>query len=202
MTRLGFVINLDSCLDQRGCMTNCKKQWNTPMGIYYTETFTAMGGTYPDPIGYFIPVLCQHCGNPTCVSACPEHIFAKREDGIVTVGDTEKCKSCETRPCLEACPYDVIGFDPVTGEVGKCDMCASLVDKGKMPACAATCLTHSWFFGDLDDPGSEVSQIIGAWAGHVHQLKPESGNAPAVYYLLSRREWKDMDGLYSPAWQN
>lgn len=204
MTRLGFVINLDTCLDQRGCMTLCKRVKNTPMGIYNTETYTYIGSndTFPESHSYHIPVLCQHCANPTCVPACPYGVFEKREDGIVTVGDTEQCKACGGKPCMAACPYSVIQLDPTTGKIGKCDMCADLVDEGKKPACSTTCLTQSFHWGDLDDPNSEVSQIVKAWEGYVHQLKPETGNGPAVYYLLSKKQWRDMEGLYGQAWRN
>lgn len=204
MTRLGFVINLDTCLDQRGCMTLCKRVKNTPMGCYSTETFTYVGGSdkYPENHMYHIPIPCQHCANPTCVSACPYSVFGKRTDGIVTVGDTEKCKACQNKPCISACPYSVIDLDPVTGKASKCDFCVDLIDQGKAPACTTTCLTQSYKFGDLDDPDSEVSQIVKAWEGYVHQLKPESGNGPSVYYLLSKKQWRDMEGLYSPAWHD
>ncbi|MGV8084001.1 MAG: 4Fe-4S dicluster domain-containing protein [Coriobacteriia bacterium] len=174
------------------------------MGCYSTETFTYVGGSdkYPENHMYHIPIPCQHCANPTCVSACPYSVFGKRTDGIVTVGDTEKCKACQNKPCISACPYSVIDLDPVTGKASKCDFCVDLIDQGKAPACTTTCLTQSYKFGDLDDPDSEVSQIVKAWEGYVHQLKPESGNGPSVYYLLSKKQWRDMEGLYSPAWHD
>ena len=33
MTKMGFVFNLDTCLDHRGCMTACKLYNKTPMGV-------------------------------------------------------------------------------------------------------------------------------------------------------------------------
>lgn len=204
MTRLGFVFNLDTCSDMRGCMIACKDKTNAFLGAHYMETMTNLSTEYPKPNTYFIPTMCNHCEAPSCVPSCPKNIFTKRDDGIVAVGDTSACESCSDKPCIEACPYSRIFLDPVDGRVGKCDMCADLIDKGEIPACARRCLTQSILFGDFDDPESVVSQTIAAWeeAGCVYQLKPESGNGPAVYYLLSKKTWEDMDKLYSPAWQN
>lgn len=202
MTRYGFVVNLDSCADNRGCMASCKAKTKSFLGSHYVEVHTAIDpNDFPSLNTYTIPVLCQHCADPECVKACSEGVFEKREDGIVTVGDTSVCKTCENKACVGACPYANIDLDPVDGRIGKCDMCADVVDAGGVPACSVNCYTNSWFFGDLDDPQSVVAQLVEQWDGYCHQLKPENG--PAVYYLLSKVEWaEDMDTLYSPAWHN
>jgi Fe-S-cluster-containing dehydrogenase component len=185
-------------------MVACKTQKKAFLGAHYIETFTAMGGEYPNPNTYFIPLMCQHCEHPSCVPACPNGVYAKRDDGIVAVGDTSVCEGCADKPCIKACPYNAIDLDPKNGRIGKCDMCADLIDAGQEPACSHTCFSKAVYFGDLDDPNSSVSQAIAAWSqnGYVHQLKPETGNGPAIYYLLSTKQWQDMDDLYSPAWHN
>ncbi len=201
MARYGFIINLDTCADHRGCMASCKAKTNSFLGSHYVEVHTSMSDApFPEFNTYFIPLLCQHCASPSCVGACPEGVFSKREDGIVVVGDTSLCQGCADKPCIAACPYGCIDLDPVSGKVGKCDMCADLVDKGEQPACTRNCFTNSWFFGDFDDPSSIVSQILEQWTGYWHQLNPENGSS--VYYLLSKREWQGEEGLYSPAWHN
>lgn len=205
MTRLGFVYNLDTCSDMRGCMMACKDYTRSFLGSHYVETFTNMSLEYPKPNTYFIPICCQHCESPSCVPACPKGVFKKRDDGIVAVGDLELCTSCKGKPCVAACPYNAIDLDPVDGKIGKCDLCADLIDKGELPKCAAgACLTNSIMFGDFDDPESVVSQAVSAWkdAGMAYQLKTDSGNGPTNYYLLSRKTWEDMERLYSPAWHN
>lgn len=202
MTRYGFIINLNECRDQRGCMVACKTKTKSFLGSHYIETFTSTNGAYPNPNMYFMPVSCQHCTNPACVAACASGVLYKREDGIVAVGDTALCEGCADKPCVAACPFDAIDFDPVDGRVGKCDMCADLVDAGGVPACASNCMNHAIFFGDLDDPDSMVSQTLAAFggAGVVHQLDSETG--PNVHYLLSNAEWKGREGLRSNAWHN
>ena len=39
-----------------------------------------------DSFMFYLPRICEHCLNPTCVSACPSGAIYKRaEDGIVLV---------------------------------------------------------------------------------------------------------------------
>jgi Fe-S-cluster-containing hydrogenase components 1 len=68
-----------------------------------------------------------------------------------------------------------------TGTVGKCDLCKARVAAKQKPKCAETCPAKARIFGDLDDPKSEVAQLI---AKHnAKPLKPEFGTKPSVYYL-------------------
>jgi Fe-S-cluster-containing dehydrogenase component len=185
-------------------MIGCKNKNRSFLGSHYIETHTNLSEDFPKPNTYFVPLNCQHCASPTCVPACPKGIFTKRDDGIVAVGDTSACEQCASKPCVKACPYGQIDLDPQSGRVGKCDLCADIIDEGGIPKCVPACLTQSILFGDFDDPESIVSQAVMAWseAGYDHQLKPETGNAPTNHFLLSRKQWEDMDKLYSPAWHN
>src|SRR5665811_2506510 len=43
---------------------------------------------------FYLPRICNHCANPSCVAACPSGAIYKRgEDGIVLVSQ-EKCMGC------------------------------------------------------------------------------------------------------------
>lgn len=202
MTRLGIIVNLETCNDLRSCMAACKREHGTFIGSHPVDVRTALDEGFPHPNTYFVPLLCQHCGRPSCVPACAHGVLEKRADGIVAVGGTGACASCEGKPCVRACPYGAIDLDPLTGRIAKCDLCAERVDAGLEPACVGECLTGSWFFGDFDDPDSLVSSILASWEGYAHRLKPEAGNDPGVHYLLHSKEWRGMEGLYSPAWRN
>lgn len=205
MTRLGFVINLDSCADSRGCMVACKAKTASFIGSHFIETHTAIGGEYPHPNTYFVPVLCRHCENPSCVAACPKDVLMKDpQTGIVAVGDVSMCESCEDKPCVAACPLGNIDLDPVTGRIGKCDMCADRLAQGLPPACFVSCLTRSIMFGDLEDPDDQAAQLLemGKAAGIVHTFDAGDNGSSAVHYLMSRHEWQGTEGLYSPAWKN
>jgi molybdopterin-containing oxidoreductase family iron-sulfur binding subunit len=76
------------------------------------------------------------------------------------------------------------------GNVRKCTFCLHLQDQdgrydkgaGRWPACAKTCTGHAIFFGDFNDPESEVSKLVRE--RQPVRLKEELGTEPNVHYLL------------------
>ena len=80
-----------------------------------------------------------------------------------------------------------------TGTAIKCNFCMERIDVGlakglkpgvdreASPACVNACMTGARVFGDLDDPGSEVSRLIRE--RKAFQLHPEFGTDPSVYYI-------------------
>jgi molybdopterin-containing oxidoreductase family iron-sulfur binding subunit len=76
------------------------------------------------------------------------------------------------------------------GNVRKCTFCLHLQDPegrydkaaGRWPACAKTCTGHAIFFGDFNDPESEVSKLVRE--RQPIRLKEELGTEPNVHYLL------------------
>lgn len=58
---------------------------------------------FEDVFMMYLPRICEHCINPSCVSSCPSGAMYKREeDGIVLV-DQNACRSW--RHCVSSCPY-------------------------------------------------------------------------------------------------
>jgi len=73
------------------------------------------------------------------------------------------------------------------GVVEKCTFCVHRIDKGILePACIVSCPARARFFGDLNDPASQVSKLIADRNGY--QLLPEVGTDPQVYFLPPRRK--------------
>ncbi|OGC94408.1 MAG: hypothetical protein A2W25_01880 [candidate division Zixibacteria bacterium RBG_16_53_22] len=81
------------------------------------------------------------------------------------------------------------------GVVGKCTWCVHRVEKGLPPACVANCPVHALHFGDLDDPGSEVSNLLKR--GNVWRLLEELGTEPRVYYLGGQQPGHDLRLWYT-----
>lgn len=204
--RLGMVIDLKRCVGCRSCQVACKAENFTPPGVFFTRVLLQERGKYPYAKLDFIPVQCNHCKDPACLKVCPTGATSQREDGIVTIDHTV-CIGC--RYCMMACPYrqrfyrsfrpNQPTYFPVgptlhekrgakarnfqTGTTIKCDFCveAGRLDRGLEPACVATCISKARYFGDLNDPESEVSRLITSKGGF--QLLPEEGTDPSIYYL-------------------
>jgi molybdopterin-containing oxidoreductase family iron-sulfur binding subunit len=70
------------------------------------------------------------------------------------------------------------------GVIEKCTFCVQRIDVGQQPFCVEVCPARARFFGDLDDPNSEVAQMVEK-SGAV-TLLPEFGTKPKVYYIPAR----------------
>jgi molybdopterin-containing oxidoreductase family iron-sulfur binding subunit len=198
--RYGMVIDLKRCVGCYGCQLSCKAEHGTPPGVFFARVVKRELGTFPNTRLVFLPLLCFHCVEAPCVDVCPTGASHYREGGIVDI-DADVCVGC--RACMQACPYsaryyneDQRAYYPGQGltpyeerhyaeknrdVVMKCNFCIDRVTAGLEPACVANCAARARTFGDLDDPNSEVSQLIRLRGGQ--QLQPEQGTNPSVYYL-------------------
>jgi tetrathionate reductase subunit B len=179
-----MLIDLKSCNGCRACMTVCKGTHNLPFGqhegreYYRIWPYEVERGTYPYVTRNLTPLLCMQCEQAPCVDACriPGAIY-RRPDGIVLI-DERKCNGCKL--CVPACPYDALYFREDKGTVDKCTFCAENIDGGRQPECSRACPADAIFFGDLADPGSQLSKRIRDW--DARPLHPEYGTQPSVYY--------------------
>ena len=139
--------------------------------------------------------LCNHCEKPPCVRVCPTKATFKGKDGIVLM-DFHRCIGC--RFCMAACPYGSRSFnfrDPrpfiketnpdfptrTKGVVEKCNFCAERLAVGKIPACVEVS-KGALTFGDIDDPESEVRQVLKN--NYTIRRKPALGTGPSVFYIV------------------
>ncbi len=103
-------------------------------------------------------------------------------------------------------PWARLGLNPdvavrARGVTEKCSLCAQRIRAAKeeakfqgrplrdgdvVSACAESCPTRAIVFGDLKDPGSEISRL--AADGRAYRLLEELNTSPGVFYLARRRE--------------
>ena len=124
-----FVIDVARCNGCYNCQIVCKDEhvgndW-TPIakpqpdtGQFWMKMTQETGGTVPKVRVSYLPILCMHCDNASCIPACPvEDGIYKRPDGLVII-DPTKCTGCAhlldkgwTEPrCVDACMTEAIKF--------------------------------------------------------------------------------------------
>ncbi|MEA5444449.1 nitrate reductase subunit beta [Gammaproteobacteria bacterium AB-CW1] len=104
-------------------------------------------GQFENTFMMYLPRLCEHCLNPTCVASCPSGaIYKREEDGIVLI-DQEKCRGW--RMCVSGCPYKKIYYNWKTGKSEKCIFCYPRIEVGEPTVCSETCVGRIRYLGVL-----------------------------------------------------
>ena len=108
---------------------------------------------------FYLPRICEHCLNPSCVASCPSGAMYKRvEDGIVLV-DQDQCRGW--RMCVTGCPYKKVYFNHKTGKAEKCTLCYPRLEVGLPTVCSETCVGRLRYLGlvlyDADKVGAAAA---------------------------------------------
>jgi Fe-S-cluster-containing dehydrogenase component len=214
--QFGYALNLSICVGCRKCAEACHHENNHDRRSQqsYIRVFEMQKGSMdlgkgttdyqhavPHPEKFYMPVQCQQCERPPCVSVCPVEATWKEPDGIVVV-DYNWCIGC--RYCQAACPYDARRFNwtkpqvpaeeinPVQsylsnrirpqGVMEKCTFCLHRTREGRLPACLEACPTGARVFGNLLDPDSEIRWVLKN--KRVFVLKEELGTKPRFFYFF------------------
>lgn len=190
MTKYGFAINLFRCIGCRTCAVSCKMENKVADGIQRmhvlndagTTTLDTPSGTYPNVMFNWRPVPCQHCQKAPCIEVCPTGATYKRKaDGVVVV-DKDVCIGCGA--CVGACPYGARTMEEEAKKVDKCELCIHRLSNGvPTTMCQISCPNRAIMVGDLDDPKSEISQVITRY--ETERYKPDSGAEPNIFYYHS-----------------
>jgi nitrate reductase / nitrite oxidoreductase, beta subunit len=102
-------------------------------------------GQFEKTFMMYLPRLCEHCLNPSCLASCPSGAIYKRaEDGIVLI-DQEKCRGW--RMCVSGCPYKKIYYNWSTGKSEKCIFCYPRIETGQPTVCSETCVGRIRYLG-------------------------------------------------------
>lgn len=139
--------------------------------------------TYQNAEGLNVQIYNRCIGTRYCANNCPYSVrffnwFAPEWDAPL---DLQLNPDVSVRPA---------------GVVEKCTFCAHRIKRAKLdadaegraladgdvtPACVQSCPAEAMVFGDMSDPGSRVSGMIGS--GRSEQLLSELGTKPRVFYL-------------------
>ena len=137
---LGLLYDSTLCVGCKACVAACKAAnenppefstadhlWDTPLDTSgYTFNLIKMyrNGTMDakdqETNGFaFMKTSCMHCGDPSCVSACPVSAMTKDPVTGVVGYNPDKCIGC--RYCVAACPFGIpkYQYDSPTGRIGK-----------------------------------------------------------------------------------
>ncbi len=180
MPKYGLVTDLTKCAGCRACTVACQMQNDLQPYERWVRVQEVDAGKFPSDTRRFLIVQCQHCDKAPCISVCPVRANYKRTDGIVMI-DEDRCIGCKY--CIVACPYQARIFNEERGVAQKCWLCYKRVEKGVAPACVVACPAGARYFGDLEDPDSEVSKLI--VSRKAAKLRPDLGTEPNSYYIRS-----------------
>lgn len=213
MTRWAMVADLRRCVGCQTCTAACKQANATPPGVQWRRVVDLEAGEYPNVRRAFVPVGCMHCDDPPCMHVCPTTATRKRADGIVTV-DYDLCIGCAycAVACPYQARFKVDRQESAYGalmenekatydekRVGvatKCTFCADRIDAGlenglkpgvdpeATPACVNSCIAKVLHFGDLEDPESNVSQLLAE--NQFFRMHEELRTGPRFYYLWDK----------------
>ena len=190
MSHYCIVVNLDRCTGCFGCEIACKMENNVALGERWSKVFTVGPvGEYPNMTRYALPTMCQQCKNAPCVNVCPTAASYRDSFTNIVLVDKEKCIGCKY--CMMACPYGVRSWNKNERCVEKCTLCGQLTSAGYLPACVKSCAAGGRFYGDLDDPNSDVSKELAKYDDSAIHTLEDQGNGPCTKYILSTSigEW-------------
>ena len=206
--RWGMVINLDKCIGCGYCQRACSATNDVAPDMAWNIVVEERGSS-GNP--FFFSRPCLHCEHAPCVEVCPVQATYHRSDGLVVMDYDRciGCRYCEVACPYDARKFnwekrtDVNEFIPTwgiaeverrpRGVVEKCTFCIHRIDAGlerglmpgeayeATPACVNVCPVGARVFGDLNDPGSKISQELEGNASF--RLREDLGTNPNVYYI-------------------
>jgi Fe-S-cluster-containing dehydrogenase component len=192
-----MVIDLMKCNACYNCFLACKDEyWDNDYPPYsaaqprHGESWIRIekkeGGSYPHIRVSYMPIPCVQCDAAPCIKVAKNRAVYKRTDGIVII-DPEKATG--QRQIVDACPYGAIFWNEEKQLPQKCSFCLQRLEGGEMPRCVKACPSTAMLFGDLDDPKSEVSRLVGSGKAEAFHL--EYKTRPRVYYIGLERITKN-----------
>lgn len=180
-----FVVDTSICNGCYSCQIACKDEhcgndWSPyakpqpDTGQFWLKMNETVRGNVPQVKMSYVAVMCQHCENAPCMTACAvKDGITRRDDGLVII-NPKVCTGCMS--CVDACPYGAIFYNKSLNLAQKCTGCAHLLDKGwTVPRCVDICPTGALMFGEEEE--------LSAKFGEGETLNPEYGLETRVSYI-------------------
>ena len=216
--RLGIAVDSRMCMGCWCCFTACKDE-HCAFSSKLSAAQPIMGQRWIDVIEWersdnsrrvkvgSVPTLCAHCQDPACMKVAKDGAVYKRPDGVVII-DPEKSKG--QKAIVDACPIKAVFWNEELQIPQKCTMCAELLDDPDYlsylgdralvkPRCVEACPNKALYYGDLDDPNSEISKIVASEKNtQLEALKGQETNVkwlnvPTVYLAGTVYQPKEND---------
>ena len=194
--KYGIVVDVSRCTGCYACFLACKDEncgeefpgytAAQPMtGQFWINNAEVERGTFPKVKVNHVPKLCGHCDAPRCMQMAENGAVYKRDDGIVII---DPDKAVGQKQIVNTCPRRMIYWNEEKQLPQKCDMCAHFLDQGfKKPRCVEMCPTSALVFGDMGDPGSDISKLVAE--KKPYSSNPEFGLKENVLYLNLPRKF-------------
>jgi len=214
MTHWSIVADLNRCIGCQTCTSACKHANATAPGVQWRKVLDFEAGEFPDVSRAFVPVGCMQCDEPPCLDVCPSTATRKRDDGIVTIdydlcigcaycalacpyqarsrvdkpnkaykqGRMRHEKQREVPRRIGVAQKCTFCFDRI--DAGLADGLTPGVDPDATPVCVNSCITGALYFGDMDNPDSNVSKLLDE--NSHFQMHTDVGTGPNIHYLWER----------------
>jgi Fe-S-cluster-containing dehydrogenase component len=186
MARYAMAFDYKLCINCKACEVACKEENGIELGAHahrlWIQEEKVNGDFWNLDIKkhHFLQMQCQQCEDAPCIKACPNEAIYQDENKIVRLYESRCDLSLD---CIKACPYDARYVNTTKKITDKCNFCADtrLINGEVTTACQITCPMKVRIFGDLDDPNSEISQVLKT--REYFQLKVEKNTHPKLFYL-------------------
>lgn len=167
-----ILINTEYCQGCRNCQLACMAGHAAAKSVLDLDledrSNQARNFIETGPGGGPVPILCRHCDEPACVTACMSGALTKNSDTGTVDHDPEKCAGCWM--CVMSCPFGIIRPDIREGKVAvKCDFCSGRA----FPRCVEACPTGALTLIEVAAQGSV--QIISMPEPIAGESLPEGG---------------------------
>jgi formate dehydrogenase iron-sulfur subunit len=168
----GVLVDLTRCIGCRSCEAACNKEQGLPAPAtpFTDQSVFAdtghLGHRRPDDKAYtvvdrtdspladhplFRKIQCNHCLEPSCLTACFVNAYTKTEQGAV-IYDPSVCVGCRT--CMVACPFSIPAFrydSALHPRIMKCQFCyETRLQYDRPPACVEACPRDALTFGERE----------------------------------------------------